>query len=90
MVSGQKAAASDKIFHVDRVEDHALYEPYYDATKGNCVRINDTHRFAQAIYEGNRKNGNLQILFDLTLLWKRSSKNSAGSPLSILLTCAVT
>lgn len=69
VISEQKTATSDKIFHVDRVEDHALYEPYYDASKGNCVRINKTHRFAQAIYEENRNNGNLQILFDLTLLY---------------------
>lgn len=69
VVAGQKAAANDKIFHVERVEDHALYEPYYDAAKGNCVRINDTHRFAEAIYQGNRRNGNLQILFDMTLLY---------------------
>jgi hypothetical protein len=69
VVVGQNASPSDKIFHVDRVEDHALYEPYYDAAKGYCVRINDTHRFAQTIYEDNRRNGNLQILFDLTLLY---------------------
>ena len=68
IISGQNAAPTDRIFHVDRVEDHALYEPYYDAVKGNCVRINVTHRFAQTIYEDNRSNGNLQILFDLTLL----------------------
>ncbi len=74
VVGGQKAAATDKIFHVDRVEDHALYEPYYDAAKGNCVRINNTHRFAQAIYEDNRKNGNLQILFDFILLYLATSE----------------
>lgn len=69
IITGQKATATNNILHVNHVEDHALYEPYYDAAKGNCVRINDTHRFAQAIYEDNRKNGNLQILFDITLLY---------------------
>lgn len=68
VVQGENAKPTDKIFRVDRVEDNALFEPYYDAVKKACVRINRVHRFSQAVYEENSQNGGLHIFFDLMLL----------------------
>ena len=68
VVSGQDAGPIDRIFKVNNVEDHALWEPYYDPDKKHCVRINEVHRFARVIYGDNSGNGDLKILVDLFLL----------------------
>lgn len=68
VIKGEGAKKTDRIFRVDRIDDHVLYEPYYDATKAGCVRINETHRFAELIYQDNSKNAAVQILFDLLVL----------------------
>ena len=67
-IEGESAGPKDHIFRVNNVEDHALWEPYYDPDKKNCVRINEVHRFARTIYQDNQGNAPLQILFDLILL----------------------
>src|SRR5579875_1555365 len=68
VVEGPESGPSDKIFLVDHVLDNALWEPYYDADKGPCVRLNRLHRFTKIIYEKNPKNVPLQVLMDLLFL----------------------
>ena len=68
LVHGESAKQSDRVFRVDYVAENALFEPYYDADKKECVRINRTHRLAQVIYQDNSRNDALQILFELILL----------------------
>lgn len=68
IVAGEDAKPNDRIFRVNFVEDNALFEPYYDAVKKACVRINRVHRFSQVVYQGNSQNGDLHIFFDLILL----------------------
>lgn len=68
VVEGPDAGPSDKIFLVNSVLDNALWEPYYDAEKGTCVRLNRLHRFTRTIYEKNPKNVTLQVLMDLLFL----------------------
>jgi polyhydroxyalkanoate synthesis regulator phasin len=67
VVTGGQAMPNDKIFLVTSTEDNALWEPYYDPDKKTCVRINRLHRFARVIYEENRNNGAMIILFGLML-----------------------
>ena len=68
LITGEDAKPSDRVFRVNHVEDNFLFEPYYDAVKTTCVRINRVHRFSQVIYQGNSQNGDLHIIFDLMLL----------------------
>ncbi len=68
IIQGENARPTDKVFRVNWVEDNALFEPYHDAVKKACVRINQIHRFAQAVYQDNSQNGGLHIFFDLMLL----------------------
>lgn len=68
VVTGGQATPRDKIFLVNTTEDNVLWEPYYDADKKSCVRVNRLHRFARVIYEDNRNNGALNTLFGLLLL----------------------
>lgn len=56
------------IFRVTSVIDNLLWEPYHDATLGECVRINKFHRFSKYIFEDNVNNHDLQIIFELMLL----------------------
>ena len=67
MKGSSKVDSLDKIFRVSAIADNALWEPYVDAAKKECVRISLLHRFAKIIYEDNSKNKALQILFDLFL-----------------------
>lgn len=60
--------SNDKIFRVDNIEDNMLWEPYYDAEKGGCVRINRIHRFGRLIFEDNQENIDMQIMMELMLL----------------------
>jgi len=57
-----------KILKVESLDDNLLWEPYFDASKGHCVRINKNHRFARLIYEDNSDNADMQIIFGLLLL----------------------
>ncbi|MFW6030808.1 MAG: ATP-binding protein [Halanaerobiales bacterium] len=59
----------ERIFKVDNIEDNALWELYYDAEKGVCIRINKNHRFAKLIFEDNSENTDLQILMQLFMLY---------------------
>ena len=74
-VMGESADPTHQIFRVSHIEDHALWEPYYDPDKKNCVRINEVHRFAQLIYQDNSSNGALQTLFNLFLLQLAAAEN---------------
>jgi len=56
-----------KVFRVRVLEDNQLWEPYFDAEHGYCVRINRLHRYARLVYEDNAANGDMQILFELFL-----------------------
>jgi hypothetical protein len=67
-VAGLDASPADKIFLVTNILDNALWEPYHDADKGTCVRINRFHRFTRVIHENNPNNGTLQTLVGLLLL----------------------
>ena len=58
----------ERIFKVDNTEDNVLWESYYDADKGACIRINKNHRFAKLIFEDNSENSDLQILLQLFML----------------------
>ena len=66
-VRGDAHPAARRIFHVERLDDDTLWEPYYDAELGRCVRINKYHRFGRLIFDNNRENPALQVLFDLLL-----------------------
>lgn len=55
------------IFRVPYTDENALWEPYYDADNGHCVRINKHHRFAKVLFEDNQDNADLQVLFELFL-----------------------
>lgn len=68
IIVGEQAGTSDRIMPVHNIMDNALWEPYYDADKKNCVRINFIHRFAKTIYQDNTDNAALRIVFDLMLL----------------------
>lgn len=65
---GPANPAASRIFRVDRVEDNALWEPYYDSEHGWSVRINAPHRFGRLVFERNSDNTDLQVLFELLLL----------------------
>ena len=65
LVGGAREA--DRIFLVSTTSDNALWEPFYFDGK-NCVRINRMHRFARMIYEDNKNNGDLTVVFNLLML----------------------
>jgi hypothetical protein len=67
-LKGETNPAATKIYRVVAVEDNALWEPYYEAEHGVCVRINKGHRFARQVYEENSANTDMQIMFDLFFL----------------------
>jgi hypothetical protein len=67
-LKGETDLAAIKIYRVQTVEDNALWEPYYDAEHGVCVRINKGHRFARQVYEENSANTDMQVMFDLFFL----------------------
>lgn len=70
-VKGGDDTLSSSIFRVNSIQDNILWEPYYDTDLGVCVRINRLHRFAILVYERNKDNEALQIIFDL-MLWQLS------------------
>ena len=74
VVTGGAAGPSDKIFLVTSTIDNVLWEPYYDAEKKTCVRINRTGRFARLLYEDNRGNGAMHVIFGLFLLQLASAE----------------
>jgi hypothetical protein len=74
--------AAHKIFRVSRVEDNALWEPYYDAENETSVRINKYHRFGRVIYEDNFENADMQVLFDLMMLQLAQSEVYARKKLT--------
>jgi Histidine kinase-, DNA gyrase B-, and HSP90-like ATPase len=57
-----------KVVRVSSVIDNCLWEPYYDSDEGVSVRVNKHHRFAKYIYEVNKENPDLIIIFELFLL----------------------
>ncbi|MEK4009406.1 ATP-binding protein [Paenibacillus sp. FSL H3-0333] len=57
----------EKIFRVNSVDDNLLWEPYFDAEQGHCVRINKKHRFSKVVFEDNSMNTDLQVIYDLLL-----------------------
>ncbi|MWC31080.1 ATP-binding protein [Paenibacillus sp. MMS18-CY102] len=57
----------EKIFRVNSVDDNLLWEPYFDAEQGHCVRINKKHRFSKVVFEDNSPNTDLQVIYDLLL-----------------------
>lgn len=67
-LKGETEPAALKIYRVQTVEDNALWEPYYDAQHGVCVRINKGHRFARQVYDENSANTDMQVMFDLLFL----------------------
>lgn len=67
-VAGPEAGPADKIFQVSNTTDNHLWEPYFDADKGPCVRINRLQRFTRVIYENNPNNGALHTLMGLLFL----------------------
>ena len=60
-------SALNKIFKVSSITDNALWEPYVDAEKNECVRISTTHRYSKVMYENNSANKDMQVLFELLL-----------------------
>jgi hypothetical protein len=66
-IKGDTNPYAKSIFRVAYTDENALWEPYYDADKGRCVRINKHHRFAKVIFEDNQDNPDLQVLFELFL-----------------------
>lgn len=67
-LKGDAGPYAEKIFKVSRVDDNALWEPYFDTDKEGCVRINQFHRFARLVFEDNSDNTDLQIIFQLLML----------------------
>ena len=74
MKGSSEVGSLDKIFRVPAIADNALWEPYVDAEKKECVRISLLHRYAKIIYEDNSKNRALQVLFDLFLYVQAKSE----------------
>ncbi|MBM7842187.1 ATP-binding protein [Herpetosiphon giganteus] len=68
VIAGPEAEEGDRIFLVNFTTDNVLWEPYYDATKGSCVRINRLHRFTRLVYENNKNNTALITVINLFLL----------------------
>jgi hypothetical protein len=66
-LKGDDNPYATRIFRVSYTEDNVLWEPYYDAENGHCVRINALHRFSKLIYDENQKNLDLQIIYELML-----------------------
>lgn len=66
-LKGDNNPYATRIFRVPYTEDNVLWEPYYDAENGHCVRINAIHRFSKLIYDENQKNIDLQIIYELML-----------------------
>lgn len=54
-----------KIKHVDFIEDNLLFDNYFDAEEGQCIKINKNHRFAKLIYGDNSENTDMQIIIEL-------------------------
>ncbi len=63
----EETAEKKRIMKVPLIMDNLLYEPYYDATEHNMVRINTSHRFSQLVYDDNSDNTDLQVLFELLM-----------------------
>jgi len=68
VIAGDDAGPDSKIFLVRNVEEFALWEPYFDADRRNCVRINQDHRFARLIYFANEDKPELKKVLNLLLL----------------------
>lgn len=66
-LKGEVNPNATHIFRVPYTEDNCLWEPYFDAEHGHCVRINKGHRFARVLFEDNQLNADLQVLFELFL-----------------------
>jgi hypothetical protein len=60
----EQADESSKIKIVDFTTDNVLWEMYYDAQLGTCVKINKHHRFSQLIYDHFATNKQLTIVMD--------------------------
>lgn len=67
------AREADRIILALNTADNVLWEPFYFSGK-ECVRVNQLHRFSRLIYEDNRQNGNLTVLFNLLLLHMSSAE----------------
>lgn len=68
VLKGSPDSPATRIFRVSAIADNHLWEPYYDAENGVCVRINRGHRFAKLIFEESGRSNRLQVIFDLLLL----------------------
>lgn len=67
-IVGENAGPDSKIFLVRNVEEFALWEPYFDTDRRNCVRINQDHKFARLIYFANEDKPELKKVLNLMLL----------------------
>lgn len=74
MKGSSEVDSLDKVFRVPAIADNALWEPYVDAERKECVRISLLHRYSKLVYEDNSKNKALQILFDLLLYVQAKSE----------------
>lgn len=56
--------ANNKIKLVDYTNNNVLWEMYYDASVGTCVKINKHHRFSQLVYNKFSENKQLALILD--------------------------
>lgn len=66
-LKGDTTLGLNKVFLRRSLPDNHLWEPYFDADHGHCVRINRLHRFSQLVYDDNSANVDMRILFELFL-----------------------
>lgn len=69
-IKGKNPKDTDKVFHVESIEDNILWEPYLDPDpeKKDCVRISTRHTFSSLLNIDNNDNYDMKVLFDLFML----------------------
>ena len=59
---------SGRIHKIDFLPENVLFEPFYDATDGNSVRVNLNHGFADRVYRKNKEDVPLQVHIEMFLV----------------------
>ncbi len=68
VILGENAAPDSNVLYVRNTEDFALWEPYLDSVKRNCVRINRDHKFGRLLQRHAERHPEVRVLISLMLL----------------------
>lgn len=66
-ISGENRDPDSKIFYVRNTDDFALWEPYFDPEKRNCVRINRDHKFGRLLQRSGERYPEARAVISLML-----------------------